>query len=232
MEKAINIPKHIAIIMDGNGRWAKQQGHERLWGHGHGVESVRSVVKKSVQLGIRYLTIYAFSTENWGRPEDEVLGLMSLLSKTIGNETLKLAEAGVRMKFIGNIGGLPESLQKEITSAENIDIKEEKLTLIIALNYSSRWEITDAVKQIISEGVSADSISEGLISGKLTTAGIPDPDLLIRTSGELRLSNFLLWQLSYSELYFTETLWPDFNGDELEKAVIEYSRRNRRWGKL
>lgn len=232
MNTSLHIPEHVAIIMDGNGRWAAQHGHERLWGHSHGVESVRSVVKKSVELGIRYLTIYAFSTENWGRPEDEVSGLMSLLASTIANETKELAESGVRMKFIGGISALPKNLQKMINEAENVPIAEIRLTLIIALNYSSRWEITDAVKKIVQSGISAQEITEKTICDNLTTTGIPDPDLLIRTSGEIRLSNFLLWQLSYSELYFTDTFWPDFDGDALKDAVEYYSKRNRRWGKL
>ncbi len=232
MEELRNIPEHIAIIMDGNGRWAAQHGHERLWGHSHGVESVRSVVKKSVELGVRYLTIYAFSTENWGRPQDEVEGLMKLLSTTIGNETEELAKSGVRLKFIGNTDVLPENLKEQISKAENIYIETEKLTLIIALNYSSRWEITTALRNIVKEGIDVKEINETLISDHLCTRGIPDPDLLIRTSGEIRLSNFLLWQLSYSEMYFTKIFWPDFDGKALEDAIAYYSKRNRRWGKI
>jgi len=232
MDTNLNIPEHVAIIMDGNGRWAAQHGHERLWGHSHGVESVRAVVKKSADLGIKYLTIYAFSTENWGRPENEVSGIMTLLASTIANETKKLADSGVRMKFIGNTAQLPENLQEMIRKAENAPISQIKLTLVIALNYSSRWELTEAVKKIVSSGVKAEEVNEGMISDNLTTAGIPDPDLLIRTSGEVRLSNFLLWQLSYSEMYFTDTFWPDFDGNALEDAVKYYSKRKRRWGKL
>lgn len=232
MEESVKIPQHVAIIMDGNGRWAKEQGHERLWGHSHGVDSVRAIVKKSVELGIRYVTLYAFSTENWGRPQEEVQGLMELLFQTIANETEKLAESGVRLNFIGDRTSLPEKLQQKISDAENIYIKTEKLTLIIALNYSSRWEITEAVKRIIREGIKEEDINEKIISDNLCTKNYPDPDLLIRTSGEIRLSNFLLWQLSYSELYFTDIYWPDFDGKALEEAIMYYSRRNRRWGKL
>lgn len=232
MDTNLNIPTHVAIIMDGNGRWAAEHGHERLWGHSHGVDSVRSVVRKSVGMGIKYLTIYAFSTENWGRPEDEVEGLIKLMTYTIETETEELAKHGVRMKFIGDIENLPESLSIAIHKAENIPVEQIKMTLVIALNYSSRWEITEAVRNIVRSGVKAEDVSERMICDNLTTAGIPDPDLLIRTSGELRLSNFLLWQLSYSEFYFTDTYWPDFDGEALEEAVKYYSNRNRRWGKL
>lgn len=232
MDSNLNIPKHVAIIMDGNGRWAAKQGRERLWGHSHGVESLHSVVEKSVSLGIRYLTIYAFSTENWGRPDDEVSGLMSLLASSISKETKKLADSGIRMKFIGNISGLSKNLQEIIKAAENVPIENIKMTLAIALNYSSRWEITEAVKKIVVSGVKAEDITERTISENLATADMPEPDFLIRTSGEIRLSNFLLWQLSYSELYFTDTLWPDFDGNALEDAIKHYSKRERRWGKL
>ncbi len=227
-----NIPRHVAIIMDGNGRWAEQQGQERLYGHGRGVESVRSVVQTAVELGVEYLTIYAFSTENWGRPAQEVDGLMSLLSQTILAETDALATNGVRMRFIGNLEGLPANLQDTLRQAEQTPIEQVRMTLVIALNYSSRWEIARAVQWIVAEGRTSDEITESLIADHLATRGIPDPELLIRTSGEQRLSNFLLWQLSYTELYFTPTLWPDFDGKAFSEAIRAYTLRDRRFGRI
>lgn len=220
--------------MDGNGRWAQSQGKERLHGHSHGVDSVRSVVHTATDLGVEFLTIYAFSTENWGRPTDEVDGLMELLSYTIMSELEPLTTSGVKMHFIGDIDAMPQSLQESIKVARERTPDQIKFNLVIALNYSSRWEITRAVnhiaEQVAAGKIKAEEITQDTITQNLTTYNIPDPDLLIRTSGEQRLSNFLLWQLSYTELYFTTTLWPDFGADALVAAIEEYSRRDRRFG--
>lgn len=225
-----NIPQHVAIIMDGNGRWAKEQNQQRIYGHQYGVQSVRSVVQTAAKIGVRYLTVYAFSTENWGRPEDEVQGIMELLSATILSQTSDLQSNRVRLKFIGNLTELSSELQQRIVWAENVEILEPVMTLVVALNYSARWEITRAMQQIVDSGIPASAITQETISNHLTTASIPDPELLIRTSGEVRLSNFLLWQLSYTELYFTSTLWPDFSGEQFMEAIKEYNRRQRRFG--
>ncbi|WP_298063442.1 isoprenyl transferase [uncultured Rikenella sp.] len=233
-----NLPRHVAVIMDGNGRWAKGQGEERLYGHRHGVDAVREVVRTAAEVGIEYLTIYAFSTENWGRPAAEVDGIMSLIANAILSELDTLTGAGIRMRFIGDTGSLPEKLRHSIRIAEAVEIPADKLrmTLNVALNYSARWEITEAVKQIggsIQQGrLQPGEITPELISEHLATRGMPDPELLIRTSGEQRLSNFLLWQLSYTELYFTDTLWPEFGRDGLLAALHEYERRERRFGRL
>lgn len=224
------IPQHVAIIMDGNGRWAKEQNQQRIYGHQYGVQSVRSVVQTAAKIGVRYLTVYAFSTENWGRPEDEVQGIMELVSTTILSQTSDLQSNRVRLKFIGNLTELSTELQQSIAWAENVEIQEPIMTLVVALNYSARWEITRAMKQIAESGIPATEITQETISNHLTTASIPDPELLIRTSGEVRLSNFLLWQLSYTELYFTSTLWPDFSGEQFMEAIEEYNRRQRRFG--
>ena len=228
------IPRHIAIIMDGNGRWARGEGEERIFGHTHGVEAVRKVVSAATRLGVEYLTIYAFSTENWGRPAQEVDALMQLLAHTITKERGPLCDNGVKLKFIGDIGKMPAELRESIANAEQAVPEKVNMTLVIALNYSSRWEITAAAKKI-AENVSRGSlktvqIDEKLISSYLETHDMPDPELLIRTSGEQRLSNFLLWQLSYSELYFTPVMWPDFGEDDLIGAIEEYQRRERRFG--
>lgn len=220
--------------MDGNGRWAHGHGQDRLHGHSHGVDSVRAVVKTASDLGIEYLTIYAFSTENWGRPAQEVDGLMELLSYTIISELEPLTRSGVKMHFIGDTEAMPQQLQDSIRTASERSPEKIRLNLVIALNYSSRWEITRATRLIadrVAQGTLAPSqITAQTISDNLTTNAIPDPDLLIRTSGELRLSNFLLWQLSYTELYFTPTLWPDFGAEALMEAIKDYSRRDRRFG--
>lgn len=232
------VPQHVAVIMDGNGRWAKDQGEERLYGHRHGVEAVRGVVQTAAEAGVRYLTIYAFSTENWGRPAEEVDGIMSLIAQAILSELDTLTGAGIRMRFIGDHASLPASLQESIRIAEAAVIPAEKLrmTLNIALNYSSRWELTQAMRQIaaaVKDGnIRPEEITQETVSNHLATAGMPDPELLIRTSGELRLSNFLLWQLSYTELYFTDTLWPAFGRDQMLAALREYGRRKRRFGRL
>ena len=232
------VPRHVAVIMDGNGRWAKGRGEERLFGHRHGVDAVREVVKTAAESGVGYLTIYAFSTENWGRPTDEVDGIMELIAGAILSELDTLTGAGIRMNFIGDLASLPESLRASIRTAQAVRIPDRQLrmTLNVALNYSARWEITEAMRQIgtlVQQGdLSPDEITPSLISDHLATRGIPDPELLIRTSGEQRLSNFLLWQLSYTELYFTDTLWPEFGRDQMLAALREYGRRERRFGRL
>lgn len=231
-----NIPQHIAIIMDGNGRWAERRGQERVYGHVNGVESMRRVIRAALKRGVRFLTVYAFSTENWGRPQEEVDALMELLCTSITNETAELKERGVRMRFIGAIEALSAEVRRVIVRSEQETAGNDKLTLVIAVNYSSRWEMTQMVKTIASEvqekKLNIQDIDTQCISDHMVTVGIPDPDLLIRTSGELRLSNFLLWQLSYSELYFTDTYWPDFDEIEFDKAIEVYRQRERRYGLL
>ncbi|MCO5287351.1 MAG: isoprenyl transferase [Chitinophagaceae bacterium] len=229
------LPHHIAIIMDGNGRWAKEKGHDRLYGHFHGVESVRNIVEGCAELGISYLTLYAFSTENWDRPQDEVTGLMELLVQTIRDEVPTLNKNNIRLQVIGNIGQLPQNAQNELNEAIRETSTNTGLTLIMALSYSSRWEIIDTVqrigKDIVSGKLKPEAISASTFASYLCTAGFPDPELVIRTSGEYRISNFLLYQIAYSELYFTPTLWPDFRKDDLYQAIINYQSRERRFGK-
>ncbi len=229
-----NIPKHIAVIMDGNGRWAQQQGHERLYGHNYGVESVREVLKAAKELKVNYLTLYAFSTENWNRPKEEVEGLMDLLIRTIAGEVDELNSKGIRLLTIGDTEGLPEGCRNELKKAIEITSHNTETSLILALNYSARWEIINATKNIakrIKNGdIDFDSIDDKMFDEELTTSGIPDPELLIRTSGEHRVSNFLLWQIAYSEFYFTDVLWPDFTKEDLYKAVLDYQSRERRFG--
>lgn len=229
-----NTPNHIAIIMDGNGRWAKQQGHERLYGHSIGVESVRAALSAAKQIGVKYLTIYAFSTENWNRPQYEIDGLMNLLVYTISNEVNELNANGVRLTSIGDTDGLPEDCQAELQKAIAATNHNNDIQLIIALNYSSRWEIRNAIKTISekvkSNEIHSEEITDELINAHLNTADIPDPELLIRTSGEHRLSNFLLWQSAYTEFHFTPVLWPDFKEEDLYKAVLDYQSRERRFG--
>lgn len=231
-----NIPKHVAIIMDGNGRWAKKQGHERLFGHSFGVDSVREVVKAAIQLGVRHLTLYAFSTENWARPKEEVDGLMQLMVRTIASEVDELHSNGVRLMSMGDTEGLPLDCQQELSDAAKRMEHNTKLDLILALNYSARWELTNAVKNIalqVEKGMLKPSeIDDQLISKFLCTKGIPDPELLIRTSGEQRLSNFLLWQCAYTEFYFTDILWPDFKEENFYEAVLNYQERERRFGQV
>lgn len=231
-----NIPRHVAVIMDGNGRWAQERGEDRVVGHINGVESMRKTIRAAVECGVEYLTVYAFSTENWGRPEREVTALMELLCTTIANETDELKQNGVRMRFIGDIQALSKEVRTAISKSEKETSQNRKLTLIIAVNYSSRWEITQMVRkvavQVRDEGLQVHDITADTVAANLATAGIPDPDLLIRTSGELRLSNFLLWQLSYSELYFTDIYWPDFDEEAFYEAIREYQHRDRRYGLL
>lgn len=231
-----NIPRHVAIIMDGNGRWAEERGQGRVYGHINGVESMRKAIRAAVRRGVKFLTVYAFSTENWGRPKEEVQALMELLRKSLSNETAELKSQGVRMRFIGDVEALAEDVRAAIARSEKETHRNEKLTLVVAVNYSSRWEITRMAQkiavQVRDEGLQIHEITDRTVADNLVTAGIPDPDLLIRTSGEQRLSNFLLWQLSYSELYFTETYWPDFDESEFDKAIAEYQKRERRYGIL
>lgn len=229
-------PRHVAIIMDGNGRWAEERGQGRVYGHINGVESMRKAIRAAVRRGVKFLTVYAFSTENWGRPKEEVQALMELLCTSLSNETAELKSQGVRMRFIGDVEALAEDVRAAIARSEKETHRNEKLTLVVAVNYSSRWEITRMAQkiavQVRDEGLQIHEITDRTVADNLVTAGIPDPDLLIRTSGEQRLSNFLLWQLSYSELYFTETYWPDFDESEFDKAIAEYQKRERRYGIL
>lgn len=234
MESRKIIPQHVAIIMDGNGRWAKQRGKERYYGHMQGVESVRACIKGSLRCGVKYLTLYAFSTENWGRPTEEVEALMDILCRSIQVETPELSRQGVRMRIIGDRERFSERVQQLLDSIESQTAQGDKLTVILALNYSSRSEIVRATKHIaerVAVGeLRADDISEQTISDALYTAEFPDPDFIIRTSGECRLSNFLLWQASYSEMYFPEILFPDFNEEEFCRAMDVFASRDRRFG--
>jgi len=229
------LPKHIAIIMDGNGRWAKEKGEDRLFGHLNGVESVRNIVEGAAELGIQYLTLYAFSTENWDRPEYEVNGLMELLVDTIRKEVPTLNKNNIRLHVIGDIGMLPASAKKELDEAINETSTNTGLNLVMALSYSSRWEINKAIKAIAEDVkkniLQPEDINTHTIQQYLCTKDFPDPELMIRTSGEYRISNFLLYQLAYAELYFTNTLWPDFRKEDLYKAIVDYQGRERRFGK-
>lgn len=231
-----NIPQHVAIIMDGNGRWAKQKGQERLFGHAMGVESVRRALKAATQSGVKYLTLYAFSTENWNRPKDEIEGLMTLLVETITKEVAELDKNNVIVKTIGDIEHLPNNCGLELQKATAKTQKNTGTTLILALNYSGRTEIVSVIKQIANKiknnQISINDINEQLIDHNLYTSNIPDPELVIRTSGELRISNFLLWQIAYSELYFTNILWPDFKEEDFYKAIYDYQNRERRFGMI
>jgi undecaprenyl diphosphate synthase len=229
------LPAHIAIIMDGNGRWAKEKGHDRLYGHYHGVESVRDIVEGCAELGIGYLTLYAFSTENWDRPEPEVNGLMELLVDTIKKEVTTLNKNNIRLHVIGDMNMLPERARGELNEALADTSQNTGLKLIMALSYSSRWELVNAVKQIgldVKAGkVDPETIDQHTLQAYLTTSEFPDPELMIRTSGEYRISNFLLYQLAYAELYFTDTRWPDFRKQNLYEAIIDFQSRERRFGK-
>ena len=230
------IPKHIAIIMDGNGRWAKQKSKPRVFGHKNGVKAVREAIEGSVQLEVQYLTLYAFSTENWNRPQLEVSALMSLLVETIKLEIPNLQKNNIKLRAIGNTDGLPNKSKLALQRAIEQTVDNTGLTLVLALNYSAKWEIMNAVKGIAqdieSNKVSSKEVTEDLFESHLSTFNMPDPELLIRTSGETRISNFLLWQIAYSELYFTKTLWPDFRRDDLYKAIIDFQNRERRFGKI
>ena len=230
------LPGHVAIIMDGNGRWAQQKGRQRIVGHRNGVRAVRESVDAAAELGIKYLTLYAFSTENWSRPNTEINALMSLLYTTLKNETKTLIENNVRLRSIGDQNSLPKELRKELTKTITKTAGNTGLTLILALSYSSRWEIIDAIqnlgKDILDGKLQPDTIDQFKFEQYLSTSNIPDPELLVRTSGEYRVSNFLLWQIAYAELYFTETLWPDFRKEDFFKAICNFQERERRFGKI
>ena len=229
------LPRHIAIIMDGNGRWAKEKGQDRLYGHFHGVESVRNVVEGAAELGIEYLTLYAFSTENWDRPQQEVTGLMELLIDTIRKEVPTLNKNNIRLHVIGDTNMLPEGARKALQEALEETSVNTGLNLIMALSYSSRWELVEAVKQIAADvkggKLDPECIDQDTLQQYLCTSDFPDPELMIRTSGEYRISNFLLYQLAYAELYFTNTRWPDFRKKDLVEALLDYQNRERRFGK-
>jgi undecaprenyl diphosphate synthase len=230
------IPQHIAIIMDGNGRWAKSNGFQRFVGHQEGVRSVKTIVEVAGEIGVKFLTFYAFSTENWNRPKEEVDALMSLLVSTIRSETEDLNKNNIRMRAIGNIAMLPKDVQEELNETIKATAQNTGLNLVIALSYSSRWEIKNAIQNIVQDiednRITKDIIDDNLISAYLTTKDIPDPELLIRTSGEYRISNFLLWQIAYAELYFTQKFWPDFRREEFFEAILDYQSRERRFGKI
>ena len=221
------IPQHIAIIMDGNGRWANERGRERSYGHQAGVDAVHKITSECTRLGVKYLTLYTFSTENWNRPADEVSALMGLILTSLEEEIFM--KNNVRFRMIGDMQRLPKEVQTKIRELEDHTAANDAMTAVIALSYSSRWEITEAVRQIVAE--QPQDITEATITSHLATSFMPDPDLLIRTGGELRISNYLLWQIAYSELYFTDTYWPDFDEACLHKAIADYQRRQRRFGK-
>lgn len=230
------LPRHIAVIMDGNGRWAKQHGKPRVFGHQSGVKAVRETTEAAAELGVKYLTLYAFSTENWNRPKLEVNALMTLLVETIRKEVRTLNKNNIRLAAIGNLAALPAKSQKALKEAIEETADNDRMTLVLALNYSAKWEIMQAVKSLAERvetgDMTAADIDETVFAQALATKGMPDPELLIRTSGETRISNFLLWQIAYSELYFTPTFWPDFRKNDLYKAILNYQNRERRFGKI
>ena len=229
------IPSHVAVIMDGNGRWAELHGNDRIYGHRQGVDAVRSIVEGAGEVGIKYLTLYAFSTENWERPKNEVNALMSLLVDAIVQEIENLNDKNVRMRAIGNLESFPADVQIKLAEAIAKTSSNTGLNLILALSYSGRWDILQTIKQIVRKAANGEivekQINESLVVNHLSTSGIPDPELLIRTSGEYRISNFLLWQIAYSEFYFTPILWPDFRKENLFEAIADFQRRERRFGK-
>lgn len=227
------IPRHIAIIMDGNGRWATERGHERSYGHQAGVEAVRRITSECTRLGVDYLTLYTFSTENWNRPADEISALMGLVLTSLEDEIFM--KNSVRFRVIGDLGRLPEAVRLKLHETEEHTRGNTAMTMVVALSYSARWEIAHAAREIAAEakdgGLRVDDITEDTLTKHMATAFMPDPELLIRTGGELRISNYLLWQIAYSELYFCDTYWPDFGEEELHKAIASYQRRQRRFGK-
>ncbi len=229
------LPVHVAIIMDGNGRWATQRGMERNFGHEHGVDAVRSVIECAAELGLQYLTLYTFSTENWSRPDDEISALMRIMVQSLNNETATLVKNNVRLLAVGDLERLAPDVRERLFETIKLTSKADGLKLVVALSYSSRWEIVEAARKIAADvtnkRLSPSQIDEVTFEKYLTTNGIPDPELMIRTSGELRISNFLLWQLAYTELYFTELLWPDFGKEDFYKALLDYQGRERRFGK-
>jgi len=229
------LPSHVAIIMDGNGRWARQRGMDRIFGHHQGVKAVREIIETAAELKIKYLTLYAFSTENWGRPDEEVSALMGIMVQSLNEETDTMIKNDIRLTAIGDVERLSVDVRKRLMETINLTSVSGGLNLIIAMSYSSRWEITEAAKKLSAEIINGrmdpDRVTEENFEKYLTTYGIPDPELMIRTSGEIRISNFLLWQLAYTELYFTEILWPDFSKEEFYKAIIDFQKRERRFGK-
>lgn len=227
---AEQVPQHIAIIMDGNGRWARARGLPRLAGHRAGTENLRRIIEACVELGVKYLTIYAFSTENWGRPEDEVKGLMGIFDEVFNRELAELHRQGARLQHIGRLDGVRKSLRDKVIKGMELTKDNDRLVLCVAFNYGGRDEIVQAIKAMLDDGISSEDVNETLISRYLYTSGIPDPDLVIRTSGEQRISNFLIWQAAYAEWVFPDTLWPDFGREQLEAAIEEFARRERRYG--
>jgi len=228
----LQAPRHVAIIMDGNGRWARLRGQPRLAGHRAGTENIRRVIQRFADYNVHYLTLYAFSTENWDRPRYEVRGLMSLLSRFLKRETKYLHKERIRLLHLGDLGPLNEPLQRQVREAIDLTKDNQRMTLAIAFNYGGRSEILEAVRRIVAEGVPADQIDEALFGAYLSTTGLPDPDLIIRTAGEMRISNFLLWQGAYAEFCFTPVFWPDFDVQHIDDALLAYSRRRRRFGGL
>ncbi len=226
-----NLPQHVAIIMDGNGRWAKKKGKRRLFGHKSGIDAVRETVEGASEIGIKYLTLYAFSTENWKRPKKEINALMSLLVSAIKNETKTLLKNNIKLITIGDTETLPVKTKEKLKEVINKTQHNSRMTLILALSYSSRWEILNGIKNIINKKIDSTEINEDTFQQYLSTKNVPNPELLIRTSGEYRVSNFLLWQIAYTELYFTEILWPDFRKNDLKEAILDYQKRERRFGK-
>jgi len=230
------LPKHVAVIMDGNGRWAKQHGKPRVFGHRNGIKSVREISEAAAELGIQYLTLYAFSTENWSRPKLEVDALMLLLIQTVKKELKTLNDNSIKLNAIGDLQSLPSKTHQALLEGIEDTKHNDRMTLNLALNYSSRWEITNSVKEIAKDikagKIDAEDISDKLLESYLTTSGMPDPELMIRTSGEHRISNYLLWQLAYSELYFTDVFWPDFRKEHFYKALVDFQSRERRFGKI
>ncbi|MFN8399959.1 MAG: isoprenyl transferase [Anaerolineales bacterium] len=226
------VPQHIAMIMDGNGRWAIQRGLPRLAGHKAGTENLRRVIRATVEFGVKYLTIYAFSTENWGRPAEEVNGLMLILQNVIDRELNELHNEGVQLRHIGRLERLDPAIQKKVLHAIDLTKNNDRLVLNVAFNYGGRDEIVNAIQNIIKDGIPAEQVTDEMVNNYLFTAGVPDPDLIIRTSGELRVSNFLIWQAAYSEWYITPTFWPDFDKEEYRRALETYANRDRRYGKV
>lgn len=230
VKQVAKVPYHLAIIMDGNGRWARSRGRARLAGHRAGTENIRRILEGCVEYGIKVLTVYAFSTENWGRPDEEVRGIMRILEHTLDGELPELHKNGVQLRHIGRLEGIPEELRQRVREAIELTRYNDRIILNVAFNYGGRTEILDAVRRIIERGVDPGRLDEDLFSQYLYTPGLPDPDLIIRTAGELRISNFLIWQGAYAEYYATPTYWPDFDKEELYRALLEYSRRERRFG--
>ena len=229
---ADKLPRHVAIIMDGTGRWALSRGKPRLAGHKAGTENLRRVIRSTVEFGVKYLTIYAFSTENWGRPPEEVKGLMYILEDVIDRELAELSKEGVQLRHIGRLERLAPTLQEKVLDAIDITKNNDRLVLNVAFNYGGRDEIVHAIQKIMKDGIAPEEVTDELVSRYLYTAGVPDPDLIIRTSGELRVSNFLIWQAAYSEWYVTPTYWPDFDKDEYRRALEMFAKRDRRYGKV